>query len=56
MDWEAADNHLMCAMGLDVYDWMHETTVKNLKIHRDAFHADPAAVAALDTLIEALES
>ena len=23
MDWEAADNHLVSAMGLDVYDWTH---------------------------------
>jgi hypothetical protein len=53
-DWEAANDHLLSAMGLDVYDWMHETTVKNLRIHREAFHGDSDAVAALDTLIEAL--
>jgi hypothetical protein len=42
-------------MDLDVYDWMRETTVKNLRIHRGASHLlHRDAVAALDALIGAL--
>jgi hypothetical protein len=55
-DWEAANDYLVSAIGLDVYDWMHETTIRNLKIHRQAFHGDSAAVAAVDALIQGLQA
>ena len=53
-DWEAANDHLVTALGLDVHDWMHDTTVKNLQIHRRAFQGDAAAVQQIDRLIAGL--
>ncbi len=54
-DWEAANDYLVSALGLDVYDWMHETTVNNLRIHQQAFRRDPTAVAAVEALIQDLQ-
>ena len=54
-DWEAADNYLVTAMGIRAYEWMHETTIKNLRIQQQAFHDDRTAVKAIESLIKGLQ-
>lgn len=54
-DWEAASDHLLTAMGIQVYEWMHDTTIKNLRIQRQAFEGDAAAIDAIESLIQGLQ-
>ena len=54
-DWEAANTHLVTAMGIRAYDWMHETTIKNLRIQQQAFNDDPPAIEAIESLILGLQ-
>ncbi|MEN8239319.1 MAG: TRAFs-binding domain-containing protein [Actinomycetota bacterium] len=53
-DWDAAANHLASALRLDVAEWMHETTARNLEAYREIFDADRVAVNHVDALIDGL--
>lgn len=53
-DFESARTHLLDMLGYDVDDWMHETTINNLRIHQAAFSGDDGAVNSIRELIAEL--
>jgi tetratricopeptide (TPR) repeat protein len=54
-DWAAARKHLTELLGIEVAEWLHETTRGNLERQRKAFSKDPSAVAQIAEISAALE-
>jgi tetratricopeptide (TPR) repeat protein len=55
-DFDAARGHARELLGLDVATWMYETTVKNLRLQRDARTSEAETGAALEELVDLLEA
>lgn len=53
-DWPAAADLVIDLIGIPAYEWMRETTIKNLRIQRQAFEADADSAGQLDALMEKL--
>lgn len=54
-DWTAANDHLVATVGIQVPSWMHETTIKNLRIQQRAFADKADAVEEIESLIRGLQ-
>jgi len=53
-DWETAQDLLIDLIAIPAFGWMRDTTTKNMKIQRNAFHEDTTAIDNLDEIIREL--